>query len=146
MIPVGRNPGTHMASLGRPVTFRHALGTSHAAICYIDHRTIIRNDMKISYYGITLRNHITESHCRKQLGDHITELYYDQEHDHISTKLQRQKLSIGASNSLLHNAPPKSFPSEARDLPDSPEESLECTQATCQATSSSILDKHFMIC
>ena len=72
-----------------------------------DYGVILRNHITESYYGLILRNGIAELHDRISLRSDIAELYYDRKNDHISTNVQRQKLSIRASESFRYNASPQ---------------------------------------
>ena len=90
------------------------------SITEIDYSIILRNHITEVYYGITLRNYIVdlwygprlwnymmEADYAAMLWHYIVELYYDDNNDHISTNVQRQKLSISASESFRYNTSPK---------------------------------------
>ena len=93
---------------------------------------VLRNYIPDLYYGIMLGNDTTEIYWRMILRNYMTELHHNHimksycgiilrhKDVNISTNLQRQQLSIGASESFRCHASTQRPPSKPRALPDSP--------------------------
>ena len=107
------------------------------------------------YDRIILHNYITDVYYEIISQNYITKLNYEiilQNNIKTTSAIISQQIHSCRSSRFVHPNPfvathqsPDRPPNEPKDLPDSPEDSLGCTQATCQATLSCILWKRCII-